>query len=91
MMYSRQVVAWLEHPAQIFNKYLGLGGLNGAVEERTTGLREPTDRWNQIIEQLVQESREAAAAVETEKDFDGGEIRGEVFGEDRSLTGHAAT
>lgn len=86
-----QVVARLKHPRRSFTSVSAL------VDCTVRSRKEQPDRGKRRRVGMMssnnrrQQARETSVAVGTEKDIDGGEIPGEVFGEDRTFTGHAAT
>ncbi len=85
-----QIVSFVEKLAQTFGQRRRFGGFHCAGQEGSTGLREPTQRGNDVIEEAVEKPMKCHPTVRGDKFFDGSEIGREVFGETRSLTGHDA-
>ena len=69
-----QIVSFVEKFAQTFGWRHRFGRFHRAGQERSTGLREPRKRGNDVVEEVVEEPMKCHPAVRGDELFDGGEI-----------------
>ena len=84
-------IVFLDEPAKALHQLFGLCRFDGTIQEGSSGLEEPAKGRDSFIEQCAQQPIERRPPIRFKKHLDRSEIRGEVFGENRSLNGHAAT
>ena len=84
-----KIVAFPQPAAQFPNQRLNPCGLDGMSQEGPAGQGKPTQRWNNFINEPLQEPSESSRALGFKKRLDSSEIGREVFGKDRPFSGHA--